>query len=187
MPVLIHPTSAYCAKKQKAICLWRRSCDTFLSVRSTTLLGKEKKSNPFGSSAVPLLVFATQRYKQKPLQAQDFTQALQCLATDTGGLVKNTLASLAARSVRTASHSSHYIEKDMSGKSRLMSRENTLTSRREIHSVQSKWAPVSQSGEEEEEDTHTTQQHDGKSCISAGQYDYDPIFLGYIVVNYITD
>lgn len=50
--------------------------------------------------------FCHTEIQPKPLQAQDFTQAPQCLATDTELLVKNTLTSLAACSVRTASCSS---------------------------------------------------------------------------------
>lgn len=141
-------------------------------------LAGKKKSSPFGFSAVPLLVFATQSCNQKPLQTQDFTRALQCLATDTGGLVKNTLASLPACSVRTASRSRHYIYK-YEWKEQTDGRwewENTLTLKRTIISIDSKWVCVNthcvthsvcQLAEEEEEATFlkSSQSKDGMSCI----------------------
>lgn len=94
------PTVQKNKKKQKAICLSRLSCDTFLSVSSTTLLEKKKRRNhpPFGFSTVPALVIATQRYNRKPLQAKDFTRALRCWQLTQGALLK-----MPSLLVRTAS------------------------------------------------------------------------------------
>lgn len=89
------PTVQKNKKKQKAICLSRLSCDTFLSVSSTTLLEKKKKKK---SPAFWLLHCSCSCYCHTEIQpkapsGKRLHTSTSMLATDTGGLVKNALAS----------------------------------------------------------------------------------------------
>lgn len=89
----------------KAICLLRLSCDTFLSVSSTNWAEKKtQKASPFGSSTVPLQVFATQRYNQNPSRYKTFTQAFSGWKVTQKGF-----ASLPERGKRTTSFCRLYL------------------------------------------------------------------------------